>query len=35
MLELGSQFVYCGGMDANCFVPVCAVVTSKRITNVY
>jgi hypothetical protein len=35
MSEGGSQFVYCGGADANCFVPVCPIVTSKIITNVY
>jgi hypothetical protein len=35
MSEPNSQFEYCGGSDANCFVPVCAFVTSKIITNVY
>jgi hypothetical protein len=35
MSESGSQFVYGGGSDANCFVPVCSVVTSKSIINVY
>jgi hypothetical protein len=35
MLEPDSQFVYCGGPDDNCFVPVCLVVTSKSINNVY
>jgi hypothetical protein len=29
MSKFGSQFVYCGGYDANCFVPVCPVVTNK------
>jgi hypothetical protein len=24
MSELGSQFVYCGELDANCFIPVCS-----------
>ena len=33
--EPGSQFVYCRGSDANCFISVCAIVTSKSITNVY
>jgi hypothetical protein len=35
MSEGGSQFVYCGGANANFFVPVCPIVASKSITNVY
>jgi hypothetical protein len=35
MSEGGSQFVYCGGADANYFVLVCPIVASKIITNVY
>jgi hypothetical protein len=35
MSESGSQFVYGGGAGANSFVPVCPVVTSKSIVNVY
>jgi hypothetical protein len=37
MSEPGSEFLYCGGLDVNCFVSVCAVVrvTSKSTTNVY
>jgi hypothetical protein len=30
-----SQFVYGGGLGANCFVLVCLVVTSKTIINVF
>jgi hypothetical protein len=35
MLESGSQFVYGGATGANSFVPMCPVVTSKSIVNVY
>jgi hypothetical protein len=35
MSKSGSQFVYGRGSGANYFVPVCSVVTSKSITNVY
>jgi hypothetical protein len=35
MSKPGSQFVYFGRPDANCFASVCAVVISKSITNVY
>jgi hypothetical protein len=35
MLEFGIQFLNYGGSDANCFIPVCPVVTCKRITNDY
>jgi hypothetical protein len=35
MLEFGSQFVYGGATSANSFVPVCPIVTSKIIVNVY
>jgi hypothetical protein len=29
MSEPGSEFLYCGGLDANCFISVCAVATRK------
>jgi hypothetical protein len=35
MLESGSQFVYGEGPSANSFIPVCSVLTSKSIVNVY
>jgi hypothetical protein len=35
MLESGSQFLYGGAAGVNSFIPVCPVVTSKRIINVY
>jgi hypothetical protein len=35
MSESSSQFVYGGGPSANSFIPVCSVVTSKSIVNVY
>jgi hypothetical protein len=35
MSESGCQFVYSGAAGANSFVPVCPVVTSKSIVNVY
>jgi hypothetical protein len=35
MSKSGSQIVYGGGPNANCFVPVLSVVTSKSIINVY
>jgi hypothetical protein len=35
MSESDSQFVYGGESGANSFVPMCSVVTSKSIVNVY
>ena len=35
MSESGSQFVYGGAVGAKFSVPVCPVVTSKSIVNVY
>jgi hypothetical protein len=35
MSESSSQFLYGGAASANAFVPVCPVVTSKSIVNVY
>jgi hypothetical protein len=35
MSESGSQFVYGEGAGANSFIPMCPVVTSKSIVNVY
>jgi hypothetical protein len=35
MSEFGGQFIYGGGAGANSFVPVCPVVTSKSIVNLY
>jgi hypothetical protein len=35
MSKSSSQFVYGGATGANSFVPVCPVVTSKSIVNVY
>jgi len=35
MSESNSQFVYGGATSANSFVPVCPIVTSKSIVNVY
>jgi hypothetical protein len=35
MSESGSQFVYGEGVGTNSFIPICSIVTSKSIVNVY